>query len=647
MTVSELHCEEGRQARGHKRPPVSMSAVAGRARGLASVLVLVGPLLLPINPAKAQGTATETCYRDETGRIVKRRLPGTVEVPCPTDRLAAPEIRKPEAPGTAPAVQPEAFQRGPPPAASPIPVPVLGDYVESVPMPDRWRIVDELGYKSHILDPYNRNPLKADKPFRDDWFYNVNLLSDSTYVYRNLVSAVGLASIERAGSNDVFGHTGGSFFAENVSTDLVLYKGDTVFRPPDWQFRVTPVFNYNHAQVDEVGLLNIDPRRGTTRSDDFVGLQNAFAERRLRTVSDRFDFDSLRIGIQPFSSDFRGFLFQDNQLGARLFGTRDNNIFQYNLAYFRRLEKDTNSELNDVTQPIRHDDVVVANLYWQDMPVQGFTSQGTVIYNHNTEGRDQHYDTNGFLVRPAQIGLQAPRDYDVVYIGYNGDGHFGRTNATASFYYATGHERPGSFSYSSLDISAFFGALEVSRDFDWVRGRLSLMYASGDKNPYDRKATGFDAIFENPQFAGGDTSYWISQAIPLIGGGGVTITPGKGLLPDLRSSKGEGQSNFENPGVMLAGIGGDVDLLPTLRVAFNVNDIYFSSTAVLAALRNQAIDSKHVGEDVSIALTYRPLDSQNIVVSAAYARLFSGGALDELFPHMDPNYFLLNAIFAY
>ena len=296
---------------------------------------------------------------------------------------------------------------------------------------------------------------------------------------------------------------------------------------------------------------------------------------------------------------------------------------------------------------MRHDDIIVANLYWQDMPVKGFTSQGTVIYNHNTEGDSPHYDANGFLVRPAQLGLQAPRNYDVVYLGYNGDGHFGRTNATASFYYATGHEQPGVFVYSNVDISAAFAALEISRDFDWVRARLSLLYASGDKNPYDTKATCFDAIFENPQFAGGDTSYWISQAVPLIGGGGVTLTSGNGVLADLRSSKGEGQSNFDNPGLMLAGIGADLDVLPTLRLAFNLNDLYFAETAVIAALRNQPYDDRHIGEDASMALTYRPLMSQNIVLRAAYARLFTASGFDALFPHMNPNYFLLNAILAY
>jgi hypothetical protein len=603
---------------------------------------------------------TETCYRTEAGRIVKRRVPGAVEIPCPPPGVPtnnAPPVSQPNADGSQQAapLSPE-YTRGPPPQASPIPLPGVNDFVDSVPVPDRWRIVDTLGslqnyaepynYRNNYLDPYNRNNLKADKPFHGDWFFNVSALSNTTYEWRNLEAGIDAAAEERPGSNDTFGHGGISSTVEELTADFTLYEGDTTFRPPDWQFRLTPAFNYNYTHADEVGVINVDPRKGTNRSDDFLGLQNAFAERRLDTVSDRFDFDSVRVGIQPFSSDFRGFLFQDNQLGVRFFGTRDNNIFQYNLAYFRRLEKDTNSGLNDLTEALRKDDIIVGNLYWQDMPVTGFTSQGIVLFNHNTEA-GRHYDANGFVVLPAAIGLAQPHSYEVVYLGYNGDGHFGRTNATVSFYYATGHEAPGVFSYQREDINAGFGAAEISRDFDWIRARASVLYATGDSNPYDRRATGFDAPFENPQFAGGDTSYWISQALPLVGGGGVTLTSGNGVLADLRSSKGEGQSNFDNPGVFLAGLGADADLLPQLRLTINVNNIRFANTAVLAALRAQPIEGRQVGQDASLALTYRPLMSQNIVLRTAYARLFAGDAFNSLFPHLDPNYFLFNLIVAY
>ena len=169
-----------------------------------------------------------------------------------------------------------------------------------------------------------------------------------------------------------------------------------------------PVINYNYTKIQEVRGLNIDPRTGTTRNDNFVGIQELFIDYEYRVVSDRYDFDDVRVGIQPFISDFRGFLFQDQPVGIRFFGTRDNNQWQYNLGWFRRMEKDTNSGLNDIGKPLRDDDVFFANLYKQDFMIPGFTLQGTVIYNRNNETANEFLDNNGFQVRPAVLGDMRP-----------------------------------------------------------------------------------------------------------------------------------------------------------------------------------------------------------------------------------------------
>src|SRR5512145_770679 len=110
-------------------------------------------------------------------------------------------------------------------------------------------------------------------------------------------------------------------------------------------------------------------------------------------------------------------------------------------------------------------------------------------------------------------------------------------------------------------------------DFDWIRPRISVLYGSGDDDPFDDRATGFDAIFENPQFAGADTSYWIRQQVPLIGGGGVGLSSRNGVLASLRTSKEQGQSNFNNPGIILAGGGFDIDVTPEVRLTSNVNHL--------------------------------------------------------------------------
>jgi hypothetical protein len=263
------------------------------------------------------------------------------------------------------------------------PRPTAEQYVEAVPIPDRWRIVDSLGYQDRWYDPYNQNTLKGDKPIHDDWFFNVSVISDSVVELREVPTPVGLISTDSAGSLDVLGSTEQTLFNQNVALEFVYLKGDTIFRPPDWEFRFTPVFNYNYTELDEVSGVNPDPRDGTDRNDSHVGIQAAFIDYHIRDVSKQYDFDSVRVGIQPFSSDFRGFLFQDAPFGVRLFGNRDNNIFQYNLAWFRRVEKDTNSGLNDVSESLRDDDVFVANLYWQDQPKTGFFSEFTVVHNRN------------------------------------------------------------------------------------------------------------------------------------------------------------------------------------------------------------------------------------------------------------------------
>ncbi len=505
-----------------------------------------------------------------------------------------------------------------------------------LPVLDRWRILDALGRHENPLDPYNTNTLKGDKPiFGDDWFLNLSAISDTRYEPGRLPIAVGAQFTARPIENNTFGRYGRLLFNQNLIFSAELFKGDTAFKPPDIEFRFTPVFNYNHLAVGEVGVVRIDPSKGTVRNDAFLGIQEGFIDYHLRNVSQYFDFDSIRVGIQPFNADFRGFLFQDNQLGLRLFGNREANRWQYNLAFFQLLEKDTNSGLNAVTQARRRDYVFAANVFRQDFPVEGFTSQLIYLRNDNNEGGEFHYDKNGFLVRPAPIGDDRGYNYHVNYFGMNGDGHLGRINLTTSAYWLT-----GSISHNQLNpnpsnrgarVNAFFAAAEPSIDFDWMRLRFSGLYASGARKPQSGHVGGFDSVFENPQFAGADTSFWIRQSLPLIGGGGVALNTQNGILADLRSSKGEGQSNFVNPGIMLAGIGTDFDLLPELRLSTNFNYLRFSDTASLEFLRHQPNIPNSIGYDVSTALTYRPLFTQNAILRLSGGVLLPGDGLSALF----------------
>ena len=508
---------------------------------------------------------------------------------------------------------------------------------QSISVPDRWRIMDTLGFKFPWYDPYNHNVYKGDKPYEPfakwgpDWFLSLSAISDTLFESRRLPTPPGAQSSDRPNSNNIFGRSKQNVFVETLILSAAVIKGNTTFKPPDYEFRFVPAIQVNHARIEEVRGLRIDPRKGKTRTDSHLGIQEAFADVHLQNVSDRYDFDSVRVGIQPFQSDFRGFVFQDVPVGIRLFGIRDNNQLQYNLGYFRRMEKDTNSGLNDVTQAVRRDHVLVANLYRQDFPVIGFTSQATIIHNINREAGPDYYDNNGFLVRPAVMGDVRPHNYQVTYFGLNGDGHFGPWNLTSSLYAVIGSDERHPLAQQRQDIRAVFIAGELSRDFSWLRVRGNALVASGDKNPFDGKATGFDAIFENPQFAGADTSFFIRQAVPLIGGGGVALSARNGVLPSLRSSKDQGQSNFINPGLVLLGMGADADLTPQLRVLSNISKLNFINTSSLSVLRNQAVTSTDLGVDLSIGAQYRPFMTQNVVLNASAAALLPGKGLKQLY----------------
>lgn len=526
---------------------------------------------------------------------------------------------------------------------------------DTLPIPDRWRLVTAFCPAQEVYvairdvcrpqtDPYHQNLLKGDRPIPiedipswlpitgDDWFVQLTAISDTVVEPRTFPIPVGVQTTERPGSIDVFGRPFSLVLSQTVILGAALTKGMTAFRPPDVEYRVALAFNMNYVDVPERRVLLVEPSAPSHRFDHFLGVQELFVDKHLGNDSDRYDFHSVRIGIQPFQSDFRGFLFNDNQLGIRLFGNRDGNRLQYNVAAIWRMEKDTNSGLNSIVDTPRRDWVFLANLYRQDLPLPGLTSQVTVVYNRNREGGRIHIDDNGFPIRPALLGELRGRDYDVVYLGYNADGRIGRVNLTGSVYAAFGEDRNNFLTGRPADINALFAAAELSYDHDWMRFRLSALYASGDGDPYDDSEGGFDAIFENPVFAGADTSYWIRQTIPFAGGGrAISVNGRNGLLNSLRSSKEEGQSNFTNPGTMLLGLGGDFDVTPELRVSTNLNHLWFENTRILEALRNQGSISRDIGFDLSASAIWRPNANQNIIARFSIAALVPGEGFREMF----------------
>lgn len=502
-----------------------------------------------------------------------------------------------------------------------------------IPLQNRWRI----GYTGKIWDPYNQNILKGDYAIDGkNTFFVLTLVSDTLLEARYLPTPQG-QSPRLPGSSEFFGNGNAILVSQSIIVSLDLFRGSTAFRPKDFEARVTPVFNVNYLSVWETGAVNIDVRRGTTRTDfnfrsaDKISLQELFVGARLFAASRRFDFLSVRAGIQGFTSDFRGFIYADNQPGLKFFGNLADNRYQWSVAYFYLLEKDTNSKLN--TFVARNQHVGIANLYRQDTIWLGYTTQFSFHFNLDLAGTydpgGQFYDANGGLVRPSAIGAVRPHDVKSFYLGWAGDGHIGRVNISHAFYQVLGTDDFNPLTNSKVFVNAQMAALELSVDFNWLRPKGFAFFASGDSSPQDDMATGFDSIVDNVDFAGGGFSFWNRQAIGLPTTG-VNMVNRLSLVPNLRPDKNQGQANFVNPGLFLGGVGLDADLTPKLKGSLNVNVLTFVATQPLVLLLQQPSIGNYIGEDYALRLTYRPLLTNNIITTLAVSLLRPGGALSDI-----------------
>jgi hypothetical protein len=641
----------------------------------------------PLRSLPDRSAPQDLVFEERPEDAERRRLRESLgpEQPLPEDRVRALVRRTPSAQPAdpLPAIPPEA------PYDRPVRVhegdvlagilpqfEIPADAERSVEnVPNRWRIrqpdwrryedsdLDAIYTRPRDVDPFNRNRLKGDIPvFGTNWFFNLTGSSDTLFEARR-VPTTNAVSTADPDSFEFFGDGEQTFLRQSFRASMELFRGAAGFRPVDFSIKVTPEFNINYLRARENNVVNIDPREGTTRLDTHVGLQEAFLEMRFGTNGDNlfrgrrdfddrgdgeFDFSAARVGIQRFTSDFRGFIFSDEQPGARLFGTFRNNVIQYNLAYFNLLDKDTNSGLNTLRR--RNQSVYVANMYFQDVPAKGYTVNLSLHYNNDQPSF--HIDNNGFLARPSPIGDPRPHKIRAGYAGTAGEGHIGRYNVSHAFYYAFGRDDRNTITAQPQHIQAYMGALELAYEVDWRIYRLSVFYASGDDDVSDGKAKGFDAIVDNTQFAGGGflgnplladrglinplfegggVNLLNRQTIPLTAAG-VALFSFNSLLPTLRSNKLQGQANFVNPGVWLANAGLDAKLTPKLRMTANANYLRFDRTEVLEAVLFQSGIKHGIGVDVGGGLQYRPLLSDNMVLTGGFGVLLPGSGLKRLYP---------------
>ncbi len=510
-----------------------------------------------------------------------------------------------------------------------------------VPVPDRWRlgypawdrygkghpITDDYPYSAgRWFDPYNQNVFKGDYPIiGQHTFLDITTVANLDFEGRQVpTQTTPFESTERPFSGNFFGRPNSFITLDFFSVSFDLFHGDAAFKPVDWRIKLTPTLGVSNFSFSELAQTSPNVLQGADRTREVWALQEAFVEYKLADFGPDYDFVSVRAGTQPFNADFRGFLFVDQNRGVRIFGTNFSNRDQFNLVYFRQWEKDTNTALNTFND--RRQNLLFANYYRQDFIFPGYTAQ--VSLNYDNDPRSIKYDKNRFLVRPDADGAFQPHTVNVGYFGWAGDGHWGRYNLTHQFYWAFGYDSLNPLANRPQIINAQMAAIEGSYDRDWVRFRLSFFWASGDGNINGTHATGFDTILDQPNFAGGGFSYWNRQQIALQG---VNLVQRLSLVPDLRSSKIQGQANFVNPGLILPTLGMDFDVTQKTKLITNFNMIWFDKTSVLQQFLYQGNIDRFVGADLGLGIEHRPLLSENVLFVGGVQMLIPGQGFRDIY----------------
>jgi len=442
---------------------------------------------------------------------------------------------------------------------------------------DRFATYDLFGNREPRYsrwNPYQQNPLKGDFPiFGDTGFLEVFArVNSNTKYFRKPGTGFDPDDIEK----------------NNVFLGFEIKKDEDTFHPSPLKFRMLG----NFQAVSPSALTGVVSEKGT--------LQEAVVTVRLFEVGGNFNLSFFEGGLRNFRSDLNGLIFNDTLEEGRIFGEFRKNLWRYSVAVGHTLPKDPASKLVSFNKDLPNTNQLIGAIAVQrDDLVPGWNAEFSLHANQDRRAAD----------------------LDVEYAGVAFFGHVGRFIVQPAVYYAFGQDDLNPVSGSQQDISAYLGFLDVRYPTDFAVWRVGALYASGDSDPSDGNAGGFDSISDSVNVFGGPGSIFVGDQIALPGG--QVVINANSALPSLRGAGG--RSNFVNPGIFVQNVGADFVLTPKVSATANVNHVSFVDTAVLGA----GID-KDAGLEGNIGVRWRPLLNENFVVEGAAAYLKPGDGLKSL-----------------
>lgn len=439
---------------------------------------------------------------------------------------------------------------------------------DRTPLPDRWRRLDPrglpvVGYP--VLNPYQQNPLKGD----------LAVLGQNTFVVLTLLGAPATTFSNQEGAETQLN--------TRFIGALELFNGLTVFKPKNWS-----------VKGSFQGVVN----QGGANDLSEVELLELFGEFKLANLGDQYyDFASVRGGLQAFNADLRGFLYNDINLGGQFFGEAASNRYRWAVAVFLPREKGPGGGLTFTTN---NQTVVSGTLVAEDFARPGFNAILTAAANLDDSVED--------------AGL------NVVYLGFTSDGHVGRLFVLPTAYLAFGTDDFNPVAGQETSVSAFMAGIELAYPKNWLTYRAAAFVASGDSDPDDDSATGFDSILDNVGLFGGATSF-------VVGGASFFTRPNSFLPAGRVAASGLGtRANFVNPGIQLLNAGLDAVVSPRIFAQLDYNYFRFFEPAAAGL----ADDEAALGQEINAALRFRAFLNENLVFQVGGSAFLPGTAGEAL-----------------
>jgi len=304
----------------------------------------------------------------------------------------------------------------------------------------------------------------------------------------------------------------------------------------------------------------------------------------------------VRLGIQPFNSDHAGLVYNDSDRGVVYHGTLGE--VGCNLAYFAKSYDDAVSQLN--TENGRPWHVIIANL---EIPV----GQMQVIPSF-------HYS----------IDRTGPVETNVGYLGVSAAGMLGPLQVLGAGYWAFGEQTGGMVNPVEQTVEAYQMLFDIG--YPLLEGKViphvGFFMGSGDDDPTDRRARGFDAIYDRVS-AWGYNHYVIKNRINLGPGSLARANSGLFTLRDF-----DEPANFVNPGIVALNFGLTTQWTEQLTTDFNIGPAILPESAV-----PELVLGRRIANDVGWAINLNGtlVVSENVSVLGGLAAFIPEAGATDIF----------------